>query len=290
MNTPTGRERTDRLRAIPLSDILRTVGARADPHDPAKWHTARGTLSVNGSKFFNWNESGGGGGAIDLALHLNRMSFTDALNWLARLPLASLTGSLRQVQPNHSAQTPHPRPLAVPTPVAAALPVVLRYLNIQRRLPLDLLHPLIDSGDLYADHHANAVFILRNRHNMAVGAELRGTGPRPWRGMAPGSRKQDGYFAIAPPRADLLVLCESAIDAISCRALHPLAICVSTSGARADPAWLPALLARNLTTYCGFDADATGRRMAQSMILRHPTIQRLCPPAHDWNLALRPQA
>lgn len=290
MNTPTGRERTDRLRAIPLSAILHAVGARADPHDTTKWHTDRGVLSVNGVKFFNWNEARGGGGAIDLAMHLNRMSFIDALHWLARLPVASLAGHPRQAQPNKSTQAPHPRPLAVPVPVAAALPIVLRYLNSQRGLPIELLRPLIDSGDVYADHYANAVFILRNRHNVAVGAELRGTGPRSWRGMAPGSRKQDGYFAIAPSRADVLILCESAIDAISCRALHPQAICVSTSGARPDPAWLPTLLARNLPVYCGFDLDPTGHRMAQSMIARHPSIQRLCPPAHDWNLALRPRS
>lgn len=290
MNAPSGWQRVDRLRAIPLSAILRAIDARADPHDPAKWHTARGTLSVNGAKFFNWNEAVGGGGAIDLAMHLNRMGFNDALNWLARLPAASLTDSPGQLQPIRPPQASHPRPLAVPTPVAAALPDVLRYLNTRRCLPLGFLRPLIDSGDLYADRHANAVFLLRNRHNITVGAELRGTGPRSWRGMAPGSRKQEGYFATAPPHADALVLCESAIDAISCRALYPQAICVSTSGARPDPAWLPALLARNLPVYCGFDVDPTGHRMAQSMIARHPSIQRLCPPAHDWNLALRPQS
>jgi len=82
MNAPSGRQRVDRLRAIPLSAILRAIDARADPHDPAKWHTARGTLSVNGAKFFNWTEAVGGGGAIDLAMHLNRMGFNDALNWL----------------------------------------------------------------------------------------------------------------------------------------------------------------------------------------------------------------
>lgn len=290
MNGYADRQHTARLRALPLVDILRAVGARSDAHDPAKWHTDRGVLSVNGMKFFNWNDARGGGGAIDLAMHLNHMSFTDALNWLARLPVAPLRGSLRQSQPNLPAQAPHPRPLAVPAPVAAALPAVLRYLYAQRRLPLDLLRPLIDSGDLYADQHANAVFVLRNRHNMAVGAELRGTGPRSWRGMAPGSCKQHGYFAIAPPRADALVLCESAIDAISCCALHPKAICVSTSGARPDPAWLPALLAHNLNVYCGFDTDATGERMARGIISQHPAVQRLRPPRHDWNDTLRAQA
>jgi hypothetical protein len=51
MNTRSSRERTDRLRAIPLTDILRAIDARPDPQDPVKWHTPRGVLSVNGTKF-----------------------------------------------------------------------------------------------------------------------------------------------------------------------------------------------------------------------------------------------
>jgi hypothetical protein len=275
------------LRAIPLADVLRAAGSTADPHDPAKWHTVRGVLSVNGVKFFNWNQARGGGGAIDLAMHLRATTFTEAVDWLARLPSASQPSCLRHSQSPRPAGAPCLRPLRLPAPAPAALPAVLRYLSGQRRLRFALLRPLIDSGDLYADHRANAVFILRNQHNSPVGAELHGTGPHSWRGMAPGSRKDRGYFAVSPPRPDALILCESAIDAISSRLLYPDALCVSASGARPDPAWLPVLLSRNLPVYCGFDADATGDRIAHSMITRYPAIQRLRPPCHDWNDTLR---
>ncbi|RPI17528.1 MAG: hypothetical protein EHM65_02995, partial [Acidobacteriales bacterium] len=83
MSAPIGRERTNRLRAIPLTDILRASNARPDPRDPAKWHTPRGALSVNGVKFFNWSEAIGGGGAIDLAMHLKGLDFKEAIDWLA---------------------------------------------------------------------------------------------------------------------------------------------------------------------------------------------------------------
>jgi hypothetical protein len=287
MSSEARRQRTDSLRAIPLTVVLRAAGATTNPHDAAKWHTGRGVLSVNGAKFFNWNEARGGGGAIDLAMHLIGTSFSEALDWLAHLPSASQGGILRPSPSDQPARARHRQPPALPTPVADALPTVLRYLNRQRRLPLDLLCSLIDSGDLYADRRANAVFILRDDHNSPVGAELRGTGPRCWRGMAPGSRKDRGYFALAPLRADAVMLCESAIDAISCRVLHPNALCVSTSGARPNPAWVPTLIATGLPVYCAFDTDPTGQRMARAMIVHHPTVQRLCPPAHDWNDALR---
>jgi hypothetical protein len=280
MNTPTGRERTDRLRAIPLPDILRAIDAKPDPHDPLKWHTPRGVLSVDGAKFFNWNEATGAGGAIDLAMHLNRLNFKEAIDWLARrFPVPQPNTSLEPTQAS--------RRLALPVPATGALPAIIGYLGGQRRLPLAWLQPLVASGDLYADRNHNAVFLLRNEHNAPVGAELRGTGQETWRGMAPGSRKDNGYFTVGPPRPQALVLCESAIDAISCRTLYPDRLCISTSGARDNPAWLPAILALNLPVSCGFDADATGERMAQAMIARHPAVRRLRPPCHDWNDTLR---
>jgi hypothetical protein len=282
MSIRSRRERLERLRAIPLGVVLRAAGAKPDPHDPAKWHTISGTLSVTGSKFFDWNHASGGGGAIDLAMHLNRMRFAEAADWLACLFAPP------EIEPPVAA--PISRPLTLPTPVAAALSAVRRYLQRQRRLPLDLLEALVASDDLYSDANANAVFLLRNQRRVIVGAELRGTGPRHWRGMAPGSRKDGGYFAVGPDSAQALVLCESAIDAISCLALHPGLRCLSTSGARANPGWLPALLASNRPVYCGFDADSTGEHFAQRMIAHHPNVQRLRPPLHDWNDTLRASA
>jgi hypothetical protein len=64
------RARADRLRALPLSAVLVALEAVRDPHDPAKWRTARGILSVSGSKFISWNLDTGGGGAIDLVMHV----------------------------------------------------------------------------------------------------------------------------------------------------------------------------------------------------------------------------
>ena len=37
-----------------------------------------------------------------------------------------------------------------------------------------------------------------------------------WRGMAPGSQKDLGYFSVQEQDATMVILCESAIDAISC--------------------------------------------------------------------------
>lgn len=278
------RAQADRLRALPLPVVLAALEATPDPSDRAKWRTARGVLSVTGAKFFNWTQGAGGGGAIDLVMHLRQVGFGPALQWLEdRFGLAPST------QPAAVA-TVHK--LSLPAPAPHLWPRVERYLVEDRKRPRALLAPLVHAGLLYADAHANAVFLLGNAPATAVGAELRGTTSLPWRGLAPGSRKDHGFFSASAPcaQAQALVLCESAIDALSCLVLHPTSRCLSTSGARPHPAWLSSLLQQALPVFCGFDADPTGDAMAQRMIELHPAILRLRPPAKDWNDTLRLQS
>ena len=273
------RARADRLRALPLSAVLEALEAVRDPHDPAKWRTARGVLSVRGPKFINWNLDRGGGGAIDLVMHIRQIGFGQALQWLEHR-----FGVLHRSEP---ATTPPTQALVLPALTPGNWPRVERYLIQERKLPATLLEPLVRSATLYADARVNAVFLLRDTDSAAVGAELRGTTDCPWRGMAPGSRKDRGFFCVGARAGQAIVLCESAIDALSCHALHPDYCCLSTSGARPDPAWLPALIARGSIVYCGFDADPTGDAMAQRMHQLYPSIRRLRPAAKDWNDLLR---
>jgi len=273
------RARAERLRALPLSAVLAALGATPDPYDSAKWRTGRGVLSVSGAKFINWNLDMGGGGAIDLVMQVRQVDFGRALEWLELH-----FGAFIPVPPDATLQA---RSLSLPAPVANNWPRVQRYLVQERKLPTTLLALLAQSGAIYADARANAVFLLLDRAGHPVGAELRGTTGLGWRGMAPGSRKDRGFFSVPAPTSYAIVLCESAIDAISCHALHPDYRCLSTSGARPDPAWLRALISQGPSIYCGFDADPTGDAMAQRMHELHPSIRRLRPSAKDWNDLVR---
>jgi hypothetical protein len=271
------RERADRLRALPLEAVLLRSGATRDRADKAKWHTGRGVISVTGAKFMNWHRSVGGGGAIDLAMHLGGLRFKEALEWLSRNFPAHDPSDPPQVLP---------QPLLLPFPHEAKLSAVRRYLYDGRRLPAALVEPLIAGGSVYADCRGNAVFLLLGKEEEPVGAEIRGTTSRPWRGMAPGSRKDLGYFSVPVLEPAAIILCESAIDAVSCRALNDGALCISTAGARPNPLWLKSLLRNGKPVYCGFDADPTGDEMARAMIEIHPEVTRLRPPLKDWNEVL----
>ena len=276
------KELAQHLRAIPLETVLPLCGAQKDHDDKRKWHTSAGALSVTGAKFMNWHDSVGGGGAIDLVMHLNHLDFKAAVDWLAH--------HFPGARPPPPVPPTPPSQLRLPPPDPSKLGRVKEYLAQQRGITPTLLDPLIQSGTLYADTRANAVFLLLGKESLPVGAELRGTTQRVWRGLAPGSQKDLGCFSIPATPLPGIILCESAIDAISCFALHPHHRCLSTAGARPNPRWLQPLLDQGHPVYCGFDADPTGDYMACAMTALHPTVKRLRPPEHDWNDVLKAQA
>ncbi len=324
------RRQADAVRTIPLEVVLAFWGAKRDRSDKSRWQTPRGPLSVSGTKFFNWHASWGGGGAIDLAMHLGAWDARQAIEWLRQNLSHHVTGMAPNVpirptivtngdaqplsrldSPSLSAPSSHrsessdhqplgpaarrgPRPrFQLPAASHTQLPRVRRYLSQQRGLSTAILTSLIEQGKLYADARGNAVFVMQaGKPNRPIGAELRGTGQRVWRGLAPGTSKNAGFFWIGDPGAQHLVLCESAIDAISCHQFHaecqaaPLGrpcLCISTAGVRPEAPWLSPLLVRGYHIYCGFDADEPGEAASRQMLTRHRSIQRLRPPGHDWN-------
>jgi hypothetical protein len=262
-----------------LETVLPLCGAQKDHDDKRKWHTSAGALSVTGAKFMNWHDSVGGGGAIDLVMHLNHLDFKAAVDWLAH--------HFPGARPPQPVPPTPPSQLRLPPPDPGKLGRVKEYLAQQRGITPTLLDPLIQSGTLYADTRANAVFLLLGKENLPVGAELRGTTQRVWRGLVPGSQKDLGCFSIPATSLAGIILCESAIDAISCFALHPHHRCLSTAGARPNPRWLAPLVNQGCEVYCGFDADPAGDDMARVMIALHPTVHRLRPADHDWNDVLK---
>jgi len=269
------RDRADRVRGIPLQEVLLQAGAKRDRYDKAKWHTPKGTISCTAAKFMNWNTGAGGGGAIDLAMHLNNLGFKAAVEWLCH--------HFPDMHGRAAMESDHTTELILPREDPGKLPAVKRYLTDQRAIAPSLVRRLIECGRLYADTRGNAVFPLLEKENRLVGAELRGTSSARWRGMASGSQRDLGYFSVPAPGVTTVILCESAIDAISCFELHPMCLCVSTSGARANPPWLPSLLRQYREIYCGFDSDPAGETAAAAMMAQNPEIRRLRPGQHDWN-------
>jgi len=266
------------VRQIDLKAILKQTGAIHDTFDKAKWHTSRGAISITGQKFMNWSQGLGGGGAIDLIIHLKAYDFKTAVSWLSE------TFSLCSPQLSKAAHKPA---LRLPTRDDHKLAQIANYLRDDRFVPAKLINSLINSGKLYADKRANAVFLLLGKEKRVVGAELRGTSKKRWLAMAPGSRKDLGCFYVKGSNTKKMVLCESAIDALSCFTLNQDVISISTSGVTANPAWLTTFINKGFEIYCGFDADETGDAFADKITSLYPAVKRLRPIKHDWNDVLK---
>ena len=269
-----------RVRSIDLGHVLEVTGAVKDRFDKAKWHTSKGTISISGPKFMNWSEGSGGGGAIDLAMHLKNFDFKTAVLWL---------DTVFPVSPLHTSPTRRTTQsiLTLPKKDTTKTAHVTQYLVEIRSLPRSLIMLLTHSGTLYADTKSNAVFLLLGKEKTVVGAELRGTTHTPFRGMAQGSRKNLGFFCVQNHHTNKVVLVESAIDAISFYALYPRCLAISTSGASPNPLWLMSFITTKSEVYCGFDSDEIGEKMAKKMIALYPSVKRLRPPDHDWNDVLK---
>lgn len=276
------RKKADAVRDIELGALLQYLGSTKDRQDKAKWHTSQGVISVNGPKFMNWTQGTGGGGAIDLVIHLQGVDFKDAVLWLHNHFSSSFVQRSSPIKSHPAKQR-----LKLPQKDDKKLPQVSQYLINHRCLPEELIKNLIKSKKLYADIRGNAVFLLLGKKKRVVGAELRGTCNQKWRGMAPGSRKDLGCFYLVGKNTKEMALCESAIDAASCAVLYPDYTAISTSGATANPAWLQNFIANGCDIYCGFDADEIGDKMANEMIKQYPSIKRLRPQKHDWNEILQ---
>ena len=279
------------VRKIELVEILKRTGSQQHRYDKAKWHTCRGPISVAGQKFMNWRQGIGGGSAIDLVIHLKQCDFKTAIWWLCQNFSAPVNVN---VNDSGKIKSISKRMLKLPKKGVHRLSQVTNYLSYNRCIPVKLINFLVRSGILYCDNRGNAVFLLLGKEKRVVGAELRGTNithftHSRWRGMASGSRKDQGCFYVKVKNTTKIVLCESAIDAISYFALHPNCMAVSTSGATPNPPWLSIFLHKGFEIVCAFDSDETGDRMANKMISLYPTVKRLRPEKHDWNDVLKAQ-
>ena len=292
--------RADAVRTRPLEPLAVRLGYRPDPRHRRRWRLRGSLLAIDGERFFDHFRDRGGGGAIDLVMHVRRCDFRQAVEYLEGAVPLPPRGSRH---PSRRAQRPVPAaasrtPLQLPPENPACWPPVLDYLLRTRGLDPALLDRCRRDNSLYADSRRNAVFTCRDLDGRPQGAEIAGTRPRPdgstYKALAPGSRRARGGFRLVPPDrppAAILVV-ESAVDALSAACLPapglpPDTLIASTAGTAPDlPPWLPRQ--PDIPVLCGYDADPAGDRAAASLLRRLPHARRLRPAgAKDWNDLLR---
>lgn len=307
------------IRGIPLEAVLQTFGATRDPTDPKRnWRTStRDRITVTGDKFYNHDAEEGGGGAIDLAVHLlgydkgNAEGFRKALSELASIDRQAAINQYVIEGPKHAERiidgTERPRiNNEIPQSAPHKLPRVVKYLTEHREIPAEIIEKTIAADRLYADAFGNAVFRLQdpNLSGQNMGVELRGTLPdKPFHGTR---GQEKGYFFTGTTKNKTAVFVEAAIDALSLEAIgtQPEALIISTTGSRKETLQQLAVKLKELgyQIQSGFDLDQTGDRMTKALQeALGGSVERLSPnpdhltayqnkagkPGKDWNDALQ---
>jgi len=292
------QELADKVRDISLEQVAYELGLDPDPKDKHKWQNENHIINITGSKFYDWQYLKGGGGAIDLVMHVNSSDFKQAVVWLNdRFGEGAML----------TATSYHAREIAKTEPVTKFTPPVQEeskwqqvktYLTRERRMPSSLVEHLHQQGLVYADDKQNAVFIRRSLDELSItGASLRGTAGTEniFKGLAQGSKRNAGWFHFqkggqSGDPIQRAVLVESPIDAMSFAVLDRTdsrkTIYLSTDGAGTVPLeFLRQLPASSVIV--AYDNDEAGNLMAQGVMEQLPNSVRRLPKTQDWNQELK---
>ena len=260
------------LRNTPLDPLLERLGAQPDPKDKHNWRTPVGRITVTGLKFFNHDENTGGGGAIDLVMHILQCDFREAVRFLGGI---LSTPSPRLLATANPVVTQGARSL-VPFPVQENWIHVWNYLTRVRKISGPLVDSLHGEGTLYADKYRNAVFLSEK----GKGGELRGTGSQSFHGY----RGEKAPFRLEGAGTEIAFV-ESAIDAMSLRDLGFTGTILSFGGCAKGLIQNYGREAREkgLKVWAGFDNDLAGESFFKALKEAVPDAGRILPQGKDWN-------
>ncbi len=185
-------------------------------------------INIDKSKWYDFHPSQnkGGGGAIDLVMHVNQYNFKQAIAWLSdrfgKEGAIQAGRSYGEQQAGKAIET-EPTPLfELPQANPSNWDLVHNYLNQKRGLRSDLVSLLYKRGRVYADNNQNAVFVMRNLEGEISGAFLRGTSGEnnSFMGYAKGTKRDKGWFYVkywGQPTDDIqrVIVCKSPIEVLS---------------------------------------------------------------------------
>ncbi len=297
------RELAERARNMPLEEVAERLGLEPDRYDSHKYKSDAHIISINDQRFYDHLNQKGGGGAIDLVMHVQDSNFKEALMWLNSnavnlTPIKQALSFL--LRPNSeetseravrfSKQPLEREPFEPPPADESKWRAVKHYLITTRKLPESIIDTLYQKGILYADSKQNAVFVRKDLEGEVTGASLRGTyNGSKFKGLAKGTQRDTGWFAFTKVQGEpeRIILVASPIDAISAAAISQKkenTLFISTDGAGSIPhEFLQHELDKGKQVLVAFDNDEAGQTMARAILDKLPSAQRITPTRKDWN-------
>ncbi|BDA72483.1 plasmid recombination enzyme [Calothrix sp. PCC 7716] len=284
------------LRDLPLEEVAYHLGLHLN--NKGNWEGYGHTIKINGAKFYDYSGAQyGGGGAIDLAMHLLQCNFRQAVAWLHDIfgeseMLRAVTHHARMTAQEISIE--EAPQFVPPLPDNSRWDAVKDYLVATRKLPTNLIDNLHTAGLIYSDPKQNAVFVMRSWDGEVTGAFLRGTYGynNTFYGLAKNSKRNKGWFHFTAggqgeEKITRAVLALSPIEALSVavldQELSEKTIYIAVDSPRCMPV---EFLSYFKNVVAAYDNDTTGEEIAGAVKKILPQTTRLKPSCSDWNQQL----
>jgi hypothetical protein len=221
-------QQAEQLRDLPLEDVAWQLGLHRDHNQSGKWRCQGHIINIDGSKFYDFHpsEQRGGGGAIDLVMHVNQCNYRQAMAWLydgfgERGLRRAVIAQAQKIATEFAQFEPRPK-FVPPAPDERQWHKVENYLTQKRELLPSFIQAVHEQGLIYADEQQNAVFLMRNLDGETTGAFVRGTQgeDNTFQGYVKRTKRTDGWFHLklgGEPNGEIakVVLCKSPIEAMS---------------------------------------------------------------------------
>lgn len=289
-------ELANHYRDIPLEEVVYFLGGNRDQTDLQKWRLGDKSIWLgkdqDSQRFYDHQSGQGGGGAIDLVMYVEGCDFKVAIERLSLISgNHSSVKSVTAIPAHRTTEESVPLLFISPRSDARHLRKAIDYLTVIRGIPHAVVQHAVDSGQIYTDSRRNVIFLCNDETGLKTGAEIRGTGKVAYKGMTIGSQRGIGFFTLDHPNPSSLVIVESAIDALSYRALYPTDPSVIISTAGVLPQCPPlAKLAKDLGVaeiVVAYDNDHAGDegalKLMNSIEGSGVSCRRSSPDAKDWN-------
>jgi Plasmid recombination enzyme len=283
----------DPLRSMSLEQVAAALCLESDDKSRPTWRHQGHQIRINGSQFYDWDETQmrGGGGAIDLVMHVLRSDFKTAVAWLAdRFGVVTAQMAGREYVETTAQQVECPG--FVPPIESPVVWPAIRADLVSQQLPGALLDQLHEQGLLYADEAGAAIFLQRDLVARSVTGAYR-LSRDGFSGTLLGSDRAKGRFywlrgGTATDTVQQVVVGQTPIDVLALGLSTPMPK-VRTMYVSADGvlpiAFLRGFAAKRMRV--AMNRDALGERLAQEAREGLPQVKQMQPEGVDWVESLR---
>jgi hypothetical protein len=216
----------DPLRSVSLEKVAEALCLESDHQARPTWRHEGHQIRINGTQFYDWDEGQmkGGGGAIDLVMHVNRSDFKSAVAWLSDRFGNEVVRMAGSEHAERMAQEGGRSRFEPPTPAPEHWAEVRSYF-VGQQLPGGLIDALHDHGLLYADKEGNAVFLQRDFESQEITGAYVQSGDQ-FSGTVLGSDRGRGRFywlrgGEAEDRVQQVVVGQTPMDVLAIGVMLP---------------------------------------------------------------------